>query len=231
MFYRSQDGKSSWQRSDLTEAWKFDISPGIGAYGHAAELEPVACKAAVDNFFSKTSPYYVFSTTPTSRFSAPLLLYDSSADAKWDSVWWKNKEENASRLNNQMENMRVFDRAIRAYSFTTEDKEEMHPDPCLWDVDYLVSNCDHVFECWLMKRFFKKTVLTATECERIAYYQSESNTNVRKVGQEPNWDLYFASVKVNNYDGEWAAGRFANTSEFCSSTFSLDQTHIDLCVK
>ena len=55
-----------------------------------------------------------------------------------------------------MGNMRVYDRAIRGYNFTTKDKAEMNPGPCLWDDDYIVSNCEHVFECWELKRFFRE---------------------------------------------------------------------------
>ena len=48
-----------------------------------------------------------------------------------------------------------------------------------------------------------KTVLTTSECCQFAYHWSKSVTNVRQVGKEQNWDLYFASVFVSKYKGTW----------------------------
>ena len=157
----------TWQRRDYTGEWELVGKARALNYTHATKLADDVLKAAEDNFLSKNSSFY------------------KPEDESWDVAWWKGAK---GHVNNQMENMRMFYRLIRGYLFTNEDKHDMSADPCLMDEDYKEPNCDHVVECWFVKRFFMKTVLTTSECCQFAYHWSKSVTNVRQVGKKQNWE-------------------------------------------
>ena len=64
------------------------------------------------------------------------------------------------------------------------------------DTSYQKPEGDHMDECWLANIVFKSHQMTRQEVERITFFWSSLETNVRQVGDEQNRDLYFMSKKV-----------------------------------